>query len=300
MPATEIRTFQPFSAPSKPSVRELDDHFHRTMIARDTQELLRWQVELFRVQSLSAAANIRGMQTISSQLDTANHLSAMIFGQLEDLTALAEETLDVLYEQNDILRRGFAEIVAHQVKQQEMLVQIAEILRNPHATESQELFKAAHGYLRAAMESEGRDRDERVRYATARLKDVLSDPIGETHYLAWFEQGWIQWRHGRDLTSAEESFYYAALHSENRTDFHVYCLRHLAYVRYHCGNAPGAYDTIQRAVTAAPQDVDVQYDAARYAAKTGREVEALDRLNWCIDQRPEVIRVMFSEPDFVG
>ncbi|MGH8578776.1 MAG: hypothetical protein ACREVK_01180 [Gammaproteobacteria bacterium] len=42
------------------------------------------------------------------------------------------------------------------------------------------------------------------------------------------------------------------------------------------------------------------YDAARYATKTGRESEALEMLDKCIDLQPQTIITMFSEEDFLS
>ncbi len=65
------------------------------------------------------------------------------------------------------------------------------------------------------------------------------------------------------------------------------------------GNYNDAYATIQKALQVSPKSHDIRYDAARYAAKTGREQEALDLLDKCINQRPQTIVEMFSEEDFL-
>jgi thioredoxin-like negative regulator of GroEL len=74
----------------------------------------------------------------------------------------------------------------------------------------------------------------------------------------------------------------------------------MAYMQYLQGSHQDAYVTIHKALNAMPDDHDIRYDAARCAAKTGREAEALDLLERCIDQQPQTIIMMFSEEDFLA
>lgn len=82
--------------------------------------------------------------------------------------------------------------------------------------------------------------------------------------------------------------------------FHAYSLWHLANMQDLHGRPAEAYDTVHKALRVTPNDHKTMYDAARYAAKTGRESEALQLLDKCIDLQPQTIITMFSEEDFVS
>ncbi|MCI0560015.1 MAG: tetratricopeptide repeat protein, partial [Nitrososphaera sp.] len=82
--------------------------------------------------------------------------------------------------------------------------------------------------------------------------------------------------------------------------YHAKSLHHLAEMQYLQGRPAEAYDNIQKALCVTPNDHDTMYDAARYAAKTGREPEALELLDKCIELQPQTTIVMFSEEDFVS
>jgi tetratricopeptide (TPR) repeat protein len=105
----------------------------------------------------------------------------------------------------------------------------------------------------------------------------------------------------RNLAEAEEAFYQAARLSGPKADFfHAYSLWHLANMQDLQGRPAEAYDTVHKALRITPNDHDTMYDAARYAAKTGRESEALQLLDKCINLQPQTIITMFSEEDFVS
>ncbi|MGH8491299.1 MAG: tetratricopeptide repeat protein [Gammaproteobacteria bacterium] len=70
-------------------------------------------------------------------------------------------------------------------------------------------------------------------------------------------------------------------------------------MQYLQGRPAEAYVSIHKALRITPNDHDTMYDAARYATKTGRESEALEMLDKCVDLRPQTIITMFSEEDFV-
>ena len=151
------------------------------------------------------------------------------------------------------------------------------------------------------MKASGRDQEEEYKDAARLLGDVLANPIGSRNYVAWFQTGWLKWKFKRNLPEAEEAFYQAARLSASTADlYHAYSLRHLAYVKDLQGRAAEAYDNIHKALRVAPNDHDTMYDAARYAAKTGSEREALELLDRCIDLQPQTTITMFSEEDFVS
>ncbi|MGH8547046.1 MAG: tetratricopeptide repeat protein [Methylococcales bacterium] len=213
----------------------------------------------------------------------------------------ARETLDALYAQTDVLQEGFENIARQVMEQQRVLREIANILRRPYETKVLELLNEADEALENGMKASGRDQEEEFKDATRLLRDVLENPIGSRNYVAWFQTGWLNWKFKNNLAEAEESFYQAARLSGPKADlYHAKSLRHLAYMQYLRGQYAEAYDSIHKALRITPNDHGTMYDAARYAAKTGREREAFELLDKCIDLQPETTITMFSEEDFVS
>ena len=144
----------------------------------------------------------------------------------------------------------------------------------------------------------GRERDDDFEDASHLLQEVIKNPIGNQDYVAWFQTGWLQWKHFRNLPEAERAFHRAVrLSAPEANDYYRLSIRHLAHMQYLQGRHEDAYQTIQRAIKAAT-DHDAPFDAARYAARTGRTAEAVALLDQCIDLVPATIITMFAEEDF--
>jgi len=123
---------------------------------------------------------------------------------------------------------------------------------------------------------------------------------GSRNYVAWFQAGWLNWKAKSNLAEAEEAFYQAARLSSSKADlYHAYSLRHLAYMQDLQGRPAEAYDTVQKALHVTSNDHDTMYDAARYAAKTGRERETLEMLDKCIDLQPQTTHYVFRRGLYV-
>lgn len=104
-----------------------------------------------------------------------------------------------------------------------------------------------------------------------------------------------------NLAEAEEAFYQASRLSAPKANlYHANSLRHLAYMQYLQDRPAEAYDNMHKALRVTPDDHDPMYDLARYAAKTGREREALELLDKCIDLEPQTTIIMLTEEDFVS
>lgn len=203
--------------------------------------------------------------------------------------------------QTQVLQEGFEDIAERMMEQQRVLEQIADILCRPYETKAQELFEEGDYALQNGMKASGRDQEEDYKDAMRLLREVLNNPIGSRNFVAWFKTGWLNWQFTRNLAEAEEAFYQAARLSGPEEDFfHNYSLCHLAYMQYLQGRSAEAYDTIHKALGVMPNDHDTMYGAARYAAKTDRESEALELLDRCIDLQPQTIITMFSEQDFMS
>jgi tetratricopeptide (TPR) repeat protein len=278
------------------------------MVAENSRQLVEYQEQSFRLQQAAAITNIRAMGEIAHRQDQSNSLLFTLVGGMdrlnESMDALhetAKETLEALNTQAQVLREGFEDIATRMLEQQLVLQEIADILRRPYETKALELLKEADHALKNGMKASGRDQEEEFKDAVRLLRNVLDNPIGSRNYVAWFQTGWLNWKFTRNLAEAEEAFYQATRLSGPKTDlYHAYSLQHLAYMQYLQSRPAEAYDNIHKALRVTPNDHDILYEAARYAAKTGRESEALELLEKCIDLQPQTTITMFSEEDFVS
>lgn len=287
--------------------RQIDNHYHLEMIAQDSHQIVEYQAQSLRMQYDAAITNLRGMAEIATRQDQTNSLLATLVGgvdllndSLDELNATAYETLDAIYAQTEVLHDGFQLIAERLLQEREVLEQIADILRHPYETEVSDLLEEADRALKQGMQSTGRDQKGEFTDATDLLNKIMENPIGRRNYVAWFQVGWLKWKYERKFAEAEEAFYQASRLSAPKADlYHAKSLRHMAYMQYLQGRFQDAYDSIHKAMLVRPDDHDIQYDAARYAARTGREAEALELLEKCIGQQPQTIVMMFSEEDFL-
>lgn len=277
--------------PDSKNIREIHQEYHVEMIAENTKQLVDYHKESLRLQAGAAAIHLHAQQ------ETNRYLSG-----IEQECRAMVEGLDSL---NESVSEGFAvvgeslERISQQMMQmQRTLEHIAEILSRPYETKVLELRGEADKWLRSGMKTTGRDRDENWKDATRLLHTVVDNPIGMQDYVAWFQTGWLLWKHKKNIPEAEEAFYRTQrLSAQSRDWYHVKSLRHLAYMQYLQDKHADAYGTIQKALDVSRDHATV-YDAARYVAKTGREQEYLSLLDRCIELQPTTIITMFSEADF--
>jgi tetratricopeptide (TPR) repeat protein len=273
--------------------RRIDDHYHLEMIADNSRQIIEYQTEAFHMQREAAIANLRGLAEVANRQNQTNNLLSIIVQSVSDLN----NSLDV---QTQVLQQGFVEVARILLQHQQTLEQIADVLRRPYETKVLELLQEADRALKTGMKSTGRDQQAEFADTTRLLKEVLANPIGSRNYVAWFQTGWLKWKYERNIAQAEEAFYQASRLSAPQADlYHANALRHMAYMQYGQKKYPDAYTSIYQALKLSPDDHDIRYDAARYAAKVGRESEALDLLEKCIEQQPQTIFMMFSEEDFL-
>jgi len=217
---------------------------------------------------------------------------------LDALNATANDTLEAVVDLSNLLDRSLEHISQQIVAQQETLDDIAVSLRQPNHTRARELRNEADKWLNSGMERKGRERDEDWKDAMRLLKSTTDNPIGMQDYVAFFQIGWLLWKHEHDVVGAEDAFYRAQRLSSSKRDlYYALSLRHLAYMQYLLNKHEDAYETIHKALEVS-SDHDTFYDVARYAAITGREGEAVNFLDKCIERQPTTIITMFSEPDF--
>jgi len=293
MSAPLVRQFFAADTPAQNLRRRIDDHYHLEMIAENSSQIVEYQAEAFRMQREAVIANLHGLAEIANRQDETNFLLHTIAESMSDLN----HSLNV---QTEVLQQGFEEMALILLQQQQTLEQIADVLRHPYETKVLELLQEAKRALKTGAKSTGRDQQAEFADATRLFKEVLANPIGSRNYVAWFETGWLKWKYELNIAEAEDAFYQASRLSKPQADlYHANSLRHMAYMQYLQKSYSDADTAIQQALRLSPDDHDIRYDAARYAAKVGREAEALNLLEKCIDQQPQTIVMMFSEEDFL-
>ena len=278
------------------------------MTARNSEELVKLQQKSLKMQRDAAVANIAAMGHLAAQQDQmiaerqrGNELASQANAQLASISSELSALQYLTGETNRILDEGFADIAAKMLAQQKILREISEVLQRPYETQALELLQHAERALTQGMKSSGRDQQEEYQDATRLLRQTLDNAIGSRNYVAWFQTGWLHWKNDNDLAKAEEAFYQSSrLSAAEANLYHLRALSHLAYMQYLQGRHDDAYASIHKALDVAPDDHDLLYDAARYAAKTGRLDECLELLDKCIGLRPPTIITMFAEEDFLS
>lgn len=279
-------------------IRELNHEYHVETIAENSKQVVDYHKASLRLQGQSAALNLRVQAELAQRQDETNrHLSDIAQGvgsMVRGLDNLSDRVDAGFGAVEETLER----ISQQLMEQQRTLETIAELLRRPYEAKALELRREADKWLTSGMRNTGRDREEDWKDARRLLDATVDNPVGMQDYVAWFQLGWLKWKHDGNVAQAEESFYRAGrLSANNRDLYHVKSLRHLSYMQYLQTNYQDAYATIQKALNVSC-DHDTMYDAARYSSKIGREKEAIDFLDKCIELRPTTIITMYSEVDF--
>jgi tetratricopeptide (TPR) repeat protein len=295
-------------------VREISNRYQLEVIAENTEQMMDFKRAELRAQAAHAAVSMRGFSQVAEvQAETNARLEGIRGGlgdllgaahrltdRLDDLNVTASQTLEAVDHLGELLTAGLRDVAEQLVRQQTTLESIAEALRRPYESKARELREEANNWLTAGMKRTGRDQDEDFQDAMRLLRVCVDNPIGMQDYVAWFQIGWLLWKHQQDPSAAEEAFYRASrLASVKGDQYYIESLRHLAHMRYLQSKYEDAYETEKRAASVSA-DHDTLFDLARYAAKTGRENEALDLLERCIRLRPTTIVTMMGESDFQG
>lgn len=284
----------------KSEIREIDRDYHIKVIAKNVGEMKEYHASTLRLQAEAAIENLRAIGDLAQRQNQTNvYLTGIardmseILCDIDQMNVGIDRLVQGMYDLNVTL-----DCISQQMMEQKRVLEdIAELLRCPYEAKTLELRREADKWLVSGMNNTGRDRDEDWKDAKRLLQSIVENPIGNQDYVVWFQIGWLLWKHEQKADEAEEAFYRAQRLSAHKRDlYHVNSLRHLAYMQYLQNNHGKAYETIQKALTIS-QDHDIMYDAARYAAKTGRDKESLDLLDRCIDLQPTTIITMFSEVD---
>jgi tetratricopeptide (TPR) repeat protein len=287
--------------------RQIDIDYHVAMLATNSKEVVEIQSKLFQVQAAQAAISLKGFNSLYLQNQETNKSLNQLNGGLDqiglnltNIRGSINQVENSIQELSLGLESCFRDSANILIEQRELLYSIAKILGSPYEQKVLELRNEADRWLLAGMNDIGRERDENFDDALRLFECCLENPIGMQDYVVWFQIGWLKWKHKQDLKSSELAFYRSQRLSKLNSDiYHLKSLRHLAFIQYLQNRFEEAYQTIIKAVLLFPNDHDTLYDAARYAAKTGREKESLEYLNKCIDERPSTSIAMFSEKDFL-
>lgn len=321
---------------TRPQLRAINNEYHLELTARNTADIAAGQVAQIRLQFEAAAANQKALGLIDASIrKTGERIGSGFDALSRELGYLGEQfgwlessVVEGFDKVNRTLAGGFSlvadeiiQVVAAQEKQQITLNEIASTLSEPFGTEVKELLRKGHELLRLAETADGRERIDNWKDALLLFRDVTRNKIGASSCVAWFNIGWLQWKldeakqpaedsfhnnpadrnatewNGR--SQAEQSFYNAQRFSAGARDlWHTKSLRHQAEMQYLLGKCEDAWLTANKAL-AVRREYETIYNAARYAAKTGRRDEVNALLDECINLRPSTIVTMFSEDDFL-
>lgn len=287
--------------------RQIDIDYHVAMLATNSREVVKINSQLFKVQAAQAAITLKGFESLYLQNKETNKSLDNVNRGLEkinlNLANIGESInrIETSIEQISLeLENGFRVVASILIEQRELLKTIARQLGSPYEQKVLELRNEADRWLLAGMNEIGRERDENFDDALRLFECCLENPIGMQDYVVWFQIGWLNWKHKKDLKSSENAFYRSQRLSKiNKDIYHLKSLRHLAIIQYLQNKFEEAYQSIIIAVSLFPNDHDTLFDAARYAAKTGREEESLEYLSKCIDQCASTSITMFAEKDFI-
>lgn len=294
------------------SIREIERDYQIRMVAESTVQLRQYHAAALRVQLEAAAQHLQATAELGRQQERANNylsdiqegMSSLLLGvdrisnNLENLGNIADQTLGAVWDLSGMLDDHLTCLSEQILEQQETLKDIAQILRRPYQAKARELRQEAEKWLFRGMNHQAGDREEDWEDAIRLLQTTVENPIGMQDYVAFFQIGWLTWKLRKNIAEAELAFHRAQRLSRDNGDlYHVLSLRHVAYMQYLQRKHQKAYETISRAMDI-ERDHDTMFDAARYAAKIGREKEAIDLLDQCIELQPCTIITMFAEVDF--
>jgi hypothetical protein len=293
MPSPYLRQFFPHPPKDGQPERFLDNQYQIEMSAEDAAQILDYLAFAHKTQQDAAVAALRGLIDYGGPTDP---LSAV----LSLLTRPASPVGEGGFVPVDTVQRDLARRAEAMITHREMLEEIAGARRQAQEAETgAELLDEAQRALRSGMTSTGRDQQEEFKDALRLLRTTQQGSIGGRNYVTWFQVGWLQWKYEKDLPGAEEAFYQAYRLSASQSDlYHLYGLRHRAYLESLLEKHTDALESSARALREFPEDQDARFDAARYAARAGREDEALEHLEICLRREPSLARTLFSEPDF--
>jgi tetratricopeptide (TPR) repeat protein len=259
------------------------DHYHQLLITTNDAG----DVRNFYIRTLQRICTIDPRVTA-------------LTGDVPELADDDEYAASTLPKLSEAIHHEVEEATAALLARQQALQEIGTTLLHLHQPPIQKILNEANTALANGMRTSGRDRVEDFKDALRLYRTIQEEGVSGRDYTVWFHLGWLLWKLEENLPEAEEAFYQAARLSASAGDqFHALSLRHLAYMQYLQGKHKPAHSTLVKAVAANGDDPDTLYDAARYAARVGRQAEAMAQIDRCFDRSPLLLVFAFTEPDFV-
>ncbi len=199
-----------------------------------------------------------------------------------------------------VLERAFAEVAAVVAARQRAFADAAAAVRRAGSPQRRELRDDAQKWLEQGLHDAGGEQQEDWDTALGLLETLTGDPAGGADHVAWFQLGYLRWQHRQDVAAAAQAFARAQEIGAARKDaYFVAAARHLAHMHHRRGDDGAALAAITPALVLG-DDHDTLFDAARYAARTGRDDLCRELLGKCVDARPATVVAMFAEPDLGG
>ena len=284
--------------------REIDNHHNNQLMAKSSQQLEKYtkQQVLAQLKHADAVVKLHDEQREANSLSResleviSRGLNEVIYA-VENLAENEARTTEAVNTLSDIVALGLQRLSQQSAQQHREALEIA---RNPLRTEAQELAKEAEKWLKLGAELEGPDQGRIFKEAMQALLDVTKNPVGNRDYITCFHIGFLLWKSEDNLAEAEKSFDRARFLSIGAKDvWHISSIRHLAEMRHLRGGHQEAYATIREALLLG-RDYNLLFDAARYAARAGRQDEYAKLLEECIELQPITIATMLGERDFTA
>lgn len=293
--------------PSTFRIRQIENEFVLKTVAQSSQELVEFQraslcaqvgvaQELGNIGSLISLFGreaIEGLHSISSQLGRMNE-------QIDGIIDLQFCQLDALEDIRHFLEEGFSKTAELLLENQRLLRKISNQLGAPYEMKALELKREAKRWISHGMNSSQRRSNECYHDAIILLEQASTNPIGNQDYEVWFNLGWLNWKHRKDIPQALSAFHRASHLAELSQDaYFTMALRHEAYMQYLTGDLISAVETAQEAV-AKDRSGQNLFDLARYLSRAGDDDEAVKALEEAIVKHPPLIITMYGEADFAN
>jgi tetratricopeptide (TPR) repeat protein len=286
------------NTPAEIRQRNIDNHYHMEKIAESSEQMVQLQAESLAEQARIGAELHSDLQGIAYGQEAICDELAGLTAETQGLRDQVSEVQGSLHSLHSMLDHHLTTLSQQLLAQQMVLQDIAGMLQNPRETAVLELRRRAELDLQNGRTSLGTRRDEWYDDALAIFQQIVEDPVGRHDYVAWFEVGWLLWKHHRAVPQAEEAFSRSVrLSVPEPNAYTVEGIRHFAYMRYLQGNHEGAWEAIEEGVGLSRDHLTL-YDAARYAAISRRERQAVQLLEEAVWLQPLSIISVTAEPDF--
>jgi class 3 adenylate cyclase len=304
-PATASLLYELQAQPDERYAREIELHYQLIASDESVRQITQCLATALSIQAATAIRRHAAVATLAFDSDTLNEALTMIaaghsFSRVDPAGEVPEQLESRPWNVAGLLYESLTLAAERIQTAQRMLESLTGATHQTFPRELQERSWRADEALRNGLRSTGAERRAYHQNALSLLRRVVDDRAGRRDHAAWFQLGWLAWKHAQRLHEAEEAFAQCArLTTVTRDLFYVESLRHVAHIRYLRGNIVGAYRAIADALQVS-LDPEVLFDGARYAALTGRISEAQEWIAQCIQRSPAVAISALAEADFTA